>query len=156
MTVKDSESNVLMQVNDEGEAGSITMWPVKSISGVTASKLYNYSGTLYWDGSEIAMAGSAGGWTDSGSDVILTTITDNVGIGTGTPEFKLNLDNDGGILAAGTFGSGTTLSTSGAGTRMIWYPRKSAIRAGYVDDTQWYDINIVFYLTLSGGTHIFR
>ena len=28
---------------------------------------------------------------------------------------------------------------NGAGTRMIWYPRKAAFRAGYVEDTQWDD-----------------
>jgi carbon monoxide dehydrogenase subunit G len=54
------------------------------------------------------------------------------GIGTLTPEFKLTLDADGGILAKGTYGSGTALTTSGAGTRLIWYPKKAAFRAGQV------------------------
>jgi len=55
---------------------------------------------------------------------------------------KLTLDEDGGIIAKGTSGSGTLLSTTGAGTRMIWYPRKSAIRAGCVGDSQWDEMNI--------------
>ncbi|MDR4503445.1 MAG: hypothetical protein MRK01_01465 [Candidatus Scalindua sp.] len=36
-------------------------------------------------------------------------LQDNVGIGMSRPQFKLSLDNDGGILARGTFGSGTDL-----------------------------------------------
>ncbi len=38
--------------------------------------------------------------------------------------------------------SDTVLTTAGAGTRLIWYPKKSAFRAGYVDGDQWDDVNI--------------
>ncbi len=65
--------------------------------------------------------------------------TGKVGIGTTAPDLKLTLDNDGGIIAKGTFGSGTTLSTSGEGTRFIWYPKKAALRAGYVSGDNWND-----------------
>jgi hypothetical protein len=92
---------------------------------------------LYWNGAALGMAGSAGGWTDGGANVYTTTSTDKVGIGTATPEFKLSLDTDGGILAKGTMGSGTQLATSGAGTRLIWSPEMAAFRAGYVDGSQW-------------------
>ncbi|HMK25704.1 MAG TPA: tail fiber protein [Chitinophagaceae bacterium] len=74
----------------------------------------------------------------------------NVGIGTPTPEFKLSLDNDGGIIAKGTVNSGATLITSGAGTRMLWYPNKAAFRAGYVNGTQWDDATIGSYSFASG------
>ncbi len=66
----------------------------------------------------------------------------NVGIGTTSPEFKLTLDNDGGILAEGEEGYGNTLSTTGPGTRLMWYPRKAAFRAGHVTSDQWDDANI--------------
>ena len=66
----------------------------------------------------------------------------NVGIGTTSPEFKLSLDNDGGILAAGNYNYGATLTRSGSGTKLIWYPRKAAFRAGRVTGTQWNDTNI--------------
>jgi len=66
----------------------------------------------------------------------------NVGIGTISPEFHLSLDNDGGILAKGTDGSGTVLPSLGAGTRLIWYPYKSAFRVGRVTGTDWDDANI--------------
>ncbi|NTW31412.1 MAG: hypothetical protein HGB12_02070, partial [Bacteroidetes bacterium] len=79
----------------------------------------------------------------------------NVGIGTASPEFKLTLDKgaatpDGGILSIGTYGSGTALATTGAGTRLIWYPKKGAFRTGYVEGTQWDDSNIGNYSFASG------
>ena len=66
----------------------------------------------------------------------------NVGIGTSSPEFKLTLDNDGGILAKGSYDTGTDLTSSGEGARLIWYPKKAAFRAGYVNSDQWDDANI--------------
>jgi hypothetical protein len=72
----------------------------------------------------------------------------NVGIGTTTPSFALSMGDatavDGAIIAQGygANGTGATLSVSGAGKRMIWYPRKSAFRAGNVNGTQWDDANI--------------
>ncbi len=77
-----------------------------------------------------------------GSERVRFVADGRVGVGTTTPSFKLTLDNDGGILAVGTNGAGQTLAINGAGTRMIWYPRKSAFRAGQSGDTSWDDVNI--------------
>lgn len=72
----------------------------------------------------------ATGWTDSGTSVILTTATDNVGIGTPTPSSKLHvlgtstldgaaiisggLNNSGsGIINAGSITGGTGFTSSG-------------------------------------------
>lgn len=81
-------------------------------------------------------------WTQSGNNVYPTDSANTnlrVGIGTGTatPDFKLHLAGDGGILATGTWGSGASLTTTGSGTRMIWYPRKAAFRAGEVTSNKW-------------------
>ncbi|OYT43398.1 MAG: hypothetical protein B6U88_01080, partial [Candidatus Aenigmarchaeota archaeon ex4484_56] len=38
----------------------------------------------------------------------------------------------------------------GAGTRLIWYPRKAAFRVGYVSGTQWDDANIGDYSIAMG------
>ncbi len=53
-----------------------------------------------------------------------------LGLGTTMPDQRLTLGDDGGIVAVGQLGSGRSLSTSGAGTRLVWYPRKGAFRAG--------------------------
>jgi hypothetical protein len=92
-------------------------------------------------------------WTLSGTNLYPTTTDTNplifASIGTSSPGFKLTLENDGGILATGTFGSGIVTTypsiaadpTAPANARLIWYPRKAAFRAiwdrwGVTDDTQ--------------------
>jgi hypothetical protein len=99
------------------------------------------------------IAGGVGGplsFFSAGEERMRLTTTGFFGIGTLTPEFKLSLDGDGGIIAKGTFGGGTTLTTKGAGTRLIWYPRKAAFRAGYVSGEQWNDDLIGDYSTAMG------
>lgn len=149
MTVKDSDDNVLMEVNDEGAAGSILLPPLTSITTSTDNKLYNISNKLYWHGSELGTAGSAGGWTHIGSIVHTTTSTDKVGIGTTSPEAAFHVTGNDGVLFGGSFGSGTTLNL-GNGTRMMWYPIKAAFRAGTADGTEWDDANIGNYSTAFG------
>jgi hypothetical protein len=87
----------------------------------------------FWDAASSISCSSNLNWDN---------INSRLGIGVNAPEFKLSLDNDGGILAKGTLQYGTILTTSGYGTRMIWYPRKAAFRAGVVTGTQWDDANI--------------
>ncbi|MBN1826712.1 MAG: hypothetical protein JW958_10625, partial [Candidatus Eisenbacteria bacterium] len=85
-----------------------------------------------------------GDWTVSGDD-LYAAVPGKVGIGTTTPEFKLSLGGDGGILATGTFDAGDTLQTAGAGSRLLWYPRKAAFRAGHAGGNHWDDANIGIY-----------
>jgi hypothetical protein len=84
--------------------------------------------------------------------------TGNVGIGTTTPSFALSLGDgsarDGSLLALGfgTVGTdGQTLSVSGTGTRMLWYSKKAAFRAGAASGTGWDDANIGTY-SFAGGS----
>ncbi|UCD15416.1 MAG: hypothetical protein JSV34_06800, partial [Candidatus Omnitrophota bacterium] len=108
----------------------------------------NFTGNIYKSGSLFGTPATPL-WTESGSDVYRSS--GRVSIGTATPEFKLNLDDDGGIIAKGIYYySGATLTTSGVGTRLIWYPRKAAFRAGYVSGSQWNDSNIGNYSVAMG------
>jgi len=71
----------------------------------------------------------------------------NVGIGTDRSDsaytpFRLTIDDDGGILARGTFGSGVDIPTgtgtfldTGMGTVFMWHPQKAALRAVLIDNT---------------------
>lgn len=52
------------------------------------------------------------------------------------------LNIDGAILSEGIYGAGWVESNLGTGTRMMWYPRKAAFRAGKVAGTEWDDANI--------------
>lgn len=100
-------------------------------------------------------------WSTSGN-YVYPTDTDSkplifAGLGTSTPSFKLTMDNDGGILAMGEFGTGTILSNWVAPmpTRgLLWYPRKAAFRAGYASGTQWNDVNIGDYSVSLGEDSI--
>jgi hypothetical protein len=56
-----------------------------------------------------------------------------------------NFDNLNGFVANGTLGSGTTIPnfvTPGDISRLIWYPKKAAFRAGEAELDQWDDVNI--------------
>ena len=72
-----------------------------------------------------------------------------VGIGTTTP-LSLTHISGGNFLVTGTFGSSSAIEVSGAGTRMFFYPRKAALRAGNVSGTQWDDANIGDYSIAMG------
>lgn len=91
MSVKDSDNNILMEVNDEGNVGSITLGDAGTAPAVVANKLYVVNGMLYWDGTALGTASGAGGWIDDGTVVRLNTITDMVGIGTANPRGSLDL-----------------------------------------------------------------
>ena len=61
----------------------------------------------------------------------------------GQTMFRVNVD--GGLLGGGTYdgdASGIGIPIEGAGTRLMWYPRKAAFRAGMVSGTQWDAANI--------------
>ena len=126
------------------------------------------NGTLHFC-SDSTWGTANGPWTQQlglGANNIFPTVTTNplaaavkIGIGTTTPQFKLTLATDGGILAMGQPASGESLPNNlGAGSRLIWYPRKSSFRAGNVDGTQWDDSNIASvsiamgYNTIANGS----
>jgi uncharacterized coiled-coil protein SlyX len=65
--------------------------------------------------------------------------------------FRINVD--AGALFDGVYdgdASGTGIPVEGAGTRMVWYPRKAAFRAGGVSGTQWDAANIGSYSVAIG------
>ncbi|MFA5152601.1 MAG: hypothetical protein WC554_08595 [Clostridia bacterium] len=59
------------------------------------------------------------------------------------------LQTSDAIVATGTFGSGWTEPNLGAGTRMMWYPRKAAFRAGEAN-TYWNNDSIGIASTAFG------
>lgn len=99
-----------------------------------------------------------GQWRREDNDILLSAFNPSrpynpnllVGIRTTAPEFRLSLGDDGGILAKGAFDAGSALATQGVGTRMVWYPRKAAFRAGFVGADQWDNFNIGDYSAAIG------
>jgi hypothetical protein len=78
-------------------AGAVRLTPLGTVpsSPVTGDMYISSGGQLYvyngagWD--NLSSPSSGGGWTKSGSNVYLTTSTDNVGIGIGSPTHKLHV-----------------------------------------------------------------
>ncbi|WP_445453715.1 tail fiber domain-containing protein [Flavobacterium sp. 25HG05S-40] len=98
------------------------------------------SGFYYWNETPadwIAVTGTDGGTLDQAYDFggagAGKTITADAG--------AVLINGTDGLVSTGTSGSGA-LAPSGAGTRMVWNPRKAAFRAGTVSGTHWDDINI--------------
>ena len=73
----------------------------------------------------------------------------DVGIGTTSPDAKLDVEN-GAILAQGSTGS---TPVSGAGTRMMWVPAKAALRAGEAFTNEWDNANIGQASAVLGGNN---
>lgn len=141
--------------------------PLTPAAGDIAVDSADLNKLKYYNGSAWVEAGGGGSGTPAGANTQIqfnnagsfgastNFIWDNtnarLGVGTASPEMKLSLDSDGGIIAKGTYGAGATLATSGAGSRMIWYPRKSAFRAGNTTGTHWDNANLGDYSAAFGA-----
>jgi len=122
----------------------------KSRSDGNVVDIGRISGILTQAGNPTFSAMAFSSYADVGGTNALTetvrSTNSKIGIGTTNPELRLTLDKgasapDGGILAIGTYNPNnaalTDLATAGAGTRLIWYPKKAVFRAGYVSGTKW-------------------
>jgi trimeric autotransporter adhesin len=63
------------------------------------------------------------------------------------------VDSAGGFVALGMAGRGTN-PASGPGTRLVWYPGRAALRAGYVTGTEWDDAGVGSISTATGHNTI--
>lgn len=69
----------------------------------------------------------------------------------GNSLFRVNVN--GGTTFGGNYDGGTSsggIPAEGAGTRLMWYPEKASVRAGYIDGTQWDDANIGYFSVAVG------
>ncbi len=105
----------------------------------------------------VSMATLSGTWRDGAGHSGTLQFTPGAGTG-GSPRPEVapvsvppvfGLQQDGGFVARGTLGTGD-LPAAGLGTRMMWYPRKAAFRAGHLTIPAWDDVNIGLYSTAFG------
>lgn len=68
--------------------------------------------------------------------IYASTATNFTGVGTAAPRAMLEV-GDGNLLAAGSFTGSAALPVTGTGTRFMWIPSVSAVRAGYAAGTEW-------------------
>jgi hypothetical protein len=104
-------------------------------------------------GNTLTFASSAAGGNnldmayDEGGAGVGRTITADAGAVDLAGTDGLQVTN-GSVLFTGTSG---TIPATGAGTRLMWYPAKGALRAGKVTGTDWDDVNIGASSTITGG-----
>ncbi len=103
----------------------------------------------------IAASGGGGSsqWVDDANGI---TYTDgNVGVGVASNALA-KISTNGAVLFGGTYNSSSPANppASGVGTRMMWYPDKAALRAGYVVDSRWDKANVGDYSTAFGYTTV--
>lgn len=77
-----------------------------------------------------------------------------VGINTGALPGEMLFVSGGNLAVTGTVGSGAAISLSGPGTRMFFYPRKAAFRAGHAATAQWDDGVIGNYSVAMGNSTV--
>lgn len=99
----------------------------------------------YWDHPHLK-------WEEIGNSLDEAYDQDGLGVGrTITADTgAVLIQGTDGLQVTGIFGSGATLNLAGAGTKMFFYPRKAALRAGGVSGSQWDDVNIGNYSTAFG------
>lgn len=154
--VNNANGAPLMTVMDIGKVGIGTISPSQKLDVAGTTRTTNlqmtsgatngYVLTSDATGNATWQPTTGGGGTldyayDFGGAGIGRTITADAG--------AVQINGVDGFVSNGTFGSGTIPAT-GAGTRMMWYPRKAAFRAGYVGSSQWDDSNIGDYSTAMG------
>ena len=130
-----------------------------SSAGASAGQVLSYDGSVVaWStltAGGVSGSGSAGAlalWTGAkvlGSPSELVYDGDHLGVGVYSPEATLHVDGSDGLLAVGAFGLGAMMNL-GAGTRMHWYARSAAFRAGRVNGSEWDQINIGRYSVAMG------
>ncbi len=99
LLVKDVDGNDLLQINDEGAAGSITFPSLSSITTST-NKLYNKNGSLMWNGNALTTgSGSSGatsidGLSDARSQVYSVFLGSGSGISADLSKYNTGIGID--------------------------------------------------------------
>ena len=116
-----SSGNVGIMVTDPDEVlevnGAIHIGTTANTNAGTirwnGTNFQGYDGST-WKALDVQAAGGAGGWTDGGTDVYLTTLSDNVGIGNNAPSEKLEVT--GNVKMSGNAQIGTEVNRTAQGS----------------------------------------
>ncbi len=121
---------------------------------------YTPNSTTTWNSIDRLFVIGNGTASNTRSNALTILKNGKVGIGTDLPYGLLHAKGvgtgEGNVLFTGSYKSVNPglAPDSGAGTRMMWYPDKSAFRAGTVDGSQWNTANIGVFSTSIGHNNI--
>jgi trimeric autotransporter adhesin len=124
-------------------AGKTKTTDLQVVTGAGAGKILTSDavGNATWQN-----AGAAGGTLDQAYDFggpgLGRTIIADAG--------AVTIDGLDGLVATGGANNSGAFMPTGAGTRMVWNPRKASFRAGYVNGTQWNDASVGYFSTAFG------
>lgn len=145
-----STGNVGILVSDPDEAlevnGAIHIGNTANTNAGTirwnGTNFQGYDGSS-WRSLDVQAVGGAGGWTDGGSDVYLTTTSDNVGIGTNTPNEKLEVN--GNIrMTDGNQADGYIMVSDANGTA-TWQDITGGVKTSLIRSINGGNVNTVIY-----------
>jgi hypothetical protein len=123
--VTDTIANGFLKMNGAGTAASPKKLGLKD--GI------NIGDIIVWDGTQWSL--------DTFRLNTLDKAYDQDGPGNGreitADAGAVEIKGTDGLIVSGVYGTGAQIGTPGAGARMIFNPRKSAFRAGYVNGVQW-------------------
>lgn len=151
MTVKDNDSHILMEVEDEGTVGSIMIPDSTEAPETTTNKLYNKSGALYWNGLKTILYIGYSYTFTSTSNSTDTWMNTSISFAFTLPSDKMvNFRASGTVWASGTTDiaafrftvDGTPYVDSTTGDRLV--------SCGQVYST-WY---LERPISLTSGTHV--
>jgi trimeric autotransporter adhesin len=123
-------------------ASTFNYWNVTGNTGISSST--NFLGTI--NSADLV-------FKTNNLERMRITSAGKIGVGTSVPTATLHIIGNDGVVAEGTFGTGAVPPT-GAGTRMIWYPKKGAFRAGTVTASQWDDASIGNYSFAANNNNV--
>ncbi len=145
LDIKSTDKGILIPRMTQAQRDAIA----SPANGLMIYQTDGIKGFYYFDGSD---------WTRMRSTTLDDAYDGVSGHGSGkniiADAGPVKIEGTDGIVITGTHGSGYllngTIGTSGPGTKMFFYPRKSAFRAGYVDGNQWDYANIGDYSVAMG------
>jgi trimeric autotransporter adhesin len=148
-------SNSIVQRDSAGGFSAATIAATLNGNASTASALFsNPPNCLGGVAGGITASGAAEGCVSldtaaSGYTIVQRDSGGGAAFGPVSLGGKLQQVSIDGLVAQGFPYSGSIPAT-GAGARMMWYPRKAAFRAGYVQTEQWDDLAIGMFSTAFG------
>ena len=141
-------TNIISPIN--APATGLMIWNTNaSVTGGTGIGFYYFNGTQW---TSIASHTLDDSYDEGGPGVGRTIIAD---------ASPVRIDGSDGLWITGTHGSGSILEPSTTNSKMFFYPRKSAFRAGFDDTNSWIDSAIGEYSaafgrnTIASGTFAF-
>lgn len=130
-------SNTVSPINTP--ATGLMVWNINAaVTGGNGIGFYFFNGTT-WEPVRSHTLDAA--YDEGGPGVGRTIVADAL---------PVRIDGTDGLWVTGTHGSGAVLETSTTTSKMFFYPRKSAFRAGFDNNNSWIDANIGNYSAAFG------